>query len=223
MRHKSEQGNLFVIILLGVILFAALAVTFSRGMQGTNVSKISKKQAGLYVEELLDYALKVERGVHRLLRKGVSESDISFHSDRWEHNDYEHASAQPDEHKVFHPDGGGVTWRPVPDWSTGTEWEYIGGSGIADIGTDGGASGKELMMRIAVPLEVCLAVNERFDVQNPDGAPPEDATMNSTKYKGIFTLDADYDAPEIDGKRTACAYDSSPVHKYYFFHVLVER
>lgn len=76
---KHEKGNVFVFILLGIFLFGALIFTFTRSGQQGN-SALTKQQAKLAAQDILNTSRLIEQGLQKLLAKGCSEKQISFFS-----------------------------------------------------------------------------------------------------------------------------------------------
>lgn len=67
-KANTQSGNVFVIILVAVTLFAALMFTFSRtGSQDTG--NLTKQQAKIIAQEILNYAQLVEGAVNRVREK----------------------------------------------------------------------------------------------------------------------------------------------------------
>lgn len=79
---STQSGNVFALILLAVILFAALIFVFSRGFD-TGATRMTSANARTYATDTIVYAQSVERAVQRILQNGVSESDISFETERY--------------------------------------------------------------------------------------------------------------------------------------------
>ena len=123
--RASERGNVFMFILIGIVLFAALGMTVSRGFQSSTTSNLSKREAELAASEIVNYAQSVERGIQRLRRKGCSENDISFQRDadsdgNFNDNDEDYYNSNaPTDHSchAFHPDGGNIKYVSLqPKW-----------------------------------------------------------------------------------------------------------
>ena len=62
---KSQSGNVFILILAGVVLFGALMFTFSRSAdKGTG--NLTKQQAKITAQDILSYAKIVEDAIDRV-------------------------------------------------------------------------------------------------------------------------------------------------------------
>lgn len=220
--NKSESGNVFVFILLGIVLFAALTFTLTRGMRGENASAMTAQKAALAAADILDYAQRIQRTVDRLRRRGVSESDISFEQD----NDPGYnAHAQPDTSKVFHADGGNASWKKPPaDANDGSDWLFTGATCIANMGTGATgcnsdtASNEELLAVLPnINMTVCEEINRRLNIANI----PADTGggASTTKYTGTFADGTEIILP--GGPFSSACFSRGGSH--YFYAVLLER
>ena len=114
--YNTEAGNVFLIILIGIVLFAALSFTVARGFRSETTSNLSDRQATLHAQEVIDYAQKITRATDRLRRKGCSEKEISFfHPDisipNTAKNRYMNNSSPTDfTCHIFYPQGGNVNF-----------------------------------------------------------------------------------------------------------------
>lgn len=119
--RRTERGNIFFIIMLAVVLFAALGFTFSRSLrQGGN--SISETQAKMAAQEILAYSQRVDQAVQKLLLRGCSEQQISFENEILlnsgiaDINRISNPNAPVDKScHVFDKNGGGVQYQTLPD------------------------------------------------------------------------------------------------------------
>ncbi|MEM6780667.1 MAG: hypothetical protein AAF569_02265 [Pseudomonadota bacterium] len=237
-RHK-ESGNVFVFILLGVILFGALIYTFtSSGQQG--ISSLTKKEAELAANEMLNYARIVEQTVNRLRAGGCAESQISFNNSVV--SGYSNPNSPVDGScEVFNQNGGGLTWQtPSETWldsqySAETEygeWNFshkncVGNLGAVPCAQDTPSAVDLLIQLPLIKSEICESINKK--VGGP--IPLVDATA-AHRYE---LADGDYTEPStttiiaagISGKTTACfgADNAAPIPDGAptFYHVLIIR
>jgi hypothetical protein len=156
----AERGNIFVIVFLGVVLFAALIYAVSRGFS-TGTSTLTTAQARNYASDILSYAQQVERGVTRILESGISENDISFQNDVV--SGYAHIPVVPTDAQIFnHPKALGAPWVTPIGASTyqgNNEWTYDGKWIVTDLGDN---SRSELAMYLFVNYDVCNAINAQI-------------------------------------------------------------
>lgn len=157
----GESGNVFLIILIGIGLFVALMFTFSRGMQqGTD--SLSGREAELAASDIVSYGQQLQRGVERVIARGISETDISF-ANTVDTNYTNTNCSGTNDCLVFDPQGGAVTWKEPPARVNYTSASYFIGPnrvGTADgttlnIGTDA----RDLVLMLPVNEVVCKAIN----------------------------------------------------------------
>ncbi len=106
----AARGSVFVYILVGTALFAALMFTLSRS-SSNSTSLIGKGQAKLYSNRIADYTRSVDMAVEKLQLRGCSISQISYETPDGANIN---ANAPSDKScNVFHIKGGGVIYDPV--------------------------------------------------------------------------------------------------------------
>lgn len=225
--RTSECGNVFVFVLIGLVLFAALMFTFMRSsQQGTG--NLSAQQAKVVAGDILAYAQQMEQTVSRLRAKRISESSLDFENPTV--GGYANGGCADDTCEVFDPAGGRLVWQSPPASSNnGGEWVISGALRINGVGTSGGvATASELLLVLPnVDLDVCLELNNRLGVTNPSNAPPVAAadTDYSTIFTGSFAFGDILTSAQTDGKSAACFEgNGTPASDtYHFYQVLVAR
>ena len=215
----SERGNVFIFILLGIVLFAALSFTISKGFRSQTTDTMSNRDAQLAASDIMDFAQSVERGINRLRRKAISESDLSFDNDVVA--GYAHSTARPDNHHVFDPAGAGVSWRnPPAGANNGDNWIITGASCVTDLNngtsgcdTDGNIRNEELLIVLPnVDQAVCEALNEKLNIA---GIPANSSEVHSTiPYRGVFTNNAEITV--AGGPYSAVCYSISGANHFYY-------
>lgn len=209
--RSRERGNVFLFILIGVILFAALSFTTMRGFRGETTNRMSEREAALAASDILTYAQRLQRGVDRLRRRGTSESDIDF------------TNPGPDENSVFNTQGGAVSFQDPPTGASTGTWIFTGSTCVVGVGT--GAAGcdsdtntrnEELLVVLPdIDEAVCTAINSRLDI---DPTPADAGTGHSTTAFAGFADGTELNL--VDSPPTACYTDGSDFH---FYSVLLER
>lgn len=115
--RQSEAGNVFMFILLGIVLFGALAFTIARGFRSDTTSSISERQAELAATDILNYAQQIERAVNRLRRNGCSENDISFENSYYPTSTVNASAPGDNSCHVFDSAGGKIKYLQIlDDW-----------------------------------------------------------------------------------------------------------
>lgn len=230
MRRNNESGNAFLIILLGVVLFGALAFTMSRSMRSTTTETLSARDADLAASDIMNYAQEVERAVSKLRGKGISENDLSFENTVVT-SGYAHTPAVPVTSRIFHTSGANLSWRsPPPNANDGSEWHFTGSSCVINLGTGGagcdsdGISNEELLAVLYyVNHAVCEQINKKLGI----GAIPVNSAEDGpseTKFTGALQGDTPIDFGAA--RSTACIEgdkNGDDVPDYHFYHALIVR
>jgi hypothetical protein len=166
MRHRSQQGSALVYILIAVILFAAVVVTFTRG-QDTASIQMDQRTARVTATEILSYAQNVKSTVDKLISNGCSETEISFENTI----DATYTFVTRNECKVFQRTGGKLRWQNFPNNASTAPLGFTGGrynrynfSGTSaltelDGTTDIGTAESDLAFVIGVNPATCEALN----------------------------------------------------------------
>ncbi len=115
----KNSGNALFLILIAVALFAALSYAVTQSGRGGGA--IDRETLQIEVARVLEYAASMQKAVERMqLINGCSDYDISF-----EHSfiaGYEHTPAARDDCKIFHVDGGGISYMPPPEFCSTLLW-----------------------------------------------------------------------------------------------------
>jgi len=242
---RDERGNIFMIILLGVALFAALAMTVSRGMRGDSAARLSRHEATLAAAEVIDFASRVERGVARVLRKGCSESEVSFENDIVAGYDF----STRDKCKVFHAAGGNISYSAPPqNWFDPTltalsnygQWYFTFNSCIPGVGDDdvvdchtGDAATKAKNRELFAVLKyldqsICEKINEKLLGSNTIATDASSMFATNDKFAGSFTSSSGIRLESTGGALARCMEGSQtandePAGSYHFYNVLMAR
>jgi hypothetical protein len=235
--HKNGQkGNAFLIVLLGIALFAGLSFTVIRSMRGDNTTRISTRDIQLAITEIMDYGQKLERAANRIRRKGISENDISFQTQAL--TGYLNAGCAEDGCKVFTPLGGALTYtKPRAEWldarheaeSHFGDWLFTGGPCIPGVGSGETApcaaetTGELFAVLPYVKKEICLALNDRMGISNPgNDAPENNSPLWSDPFTGSYATTRNISVTQVEGKYAGCLRGQSNPG-YYFYQVLIPR
>ena len=240
--RKSESGNVFAIILLGVFLLGALMYMFQRSAnQGTG--NISKQQASIASQEILNYARLVEGAVDRVRRNSCSESEISFENTTVA--GYTNPNSPIDEScHIFSDNGGKITYSPIQkiwlDSNGETDPIYGEYTFVGDSSVDNVISTRSELIFYAPHLrkEICIKINDSLGIDPIAGQPPEDNTgmVTSGKFIGSFVpspsaagrIGDSGSSSTISLEQAGCMYESSNCNGptsscYNFYQVLVAR
>lgn len=227
-REYAQSGNVFAIILVGVVLFAALAFTFSRNVsQGTG--QLTSRQASILSSEIMDYGFQLERVVQKLLRNGCSESDLSFHNTVI--SGHSNTDTPTDGScAIYDANGGNVTKTDLSGFNDGSEYLFTAHFDASQANTI--STNADLLFMVPnINLDVCNNINESREYDNYPAIPEENAlpvTATSNVFTGSFNdaSAADFDCSDAGGgvvcdDQVLCARDGSG--NAYYYHVLISR
>lgn len=213
-QSKTEQtkaGNAFVYILLAVVLFGALSITLSRGQNNDETSELDEAKIELYANSIIEYAATAQQVVDQMLMTGATIDDINLvlPSDAAFETD-------SDIYKLYHPDGGGLNFKTMPD-------EYEGDAGFAPgflVGntvnfewTESSAT-EIIFMAAGIKQSICANINKKI-------------TGASTIPQGLTLSSGDFDTaycPECEGYPALCVEDAvGNPGLYFYYQILAAR
>lgn len=236
LRRTHESGNVFLFILIGITMFAALGYSISKGFRSDTSSTLTKKQIDLAADDILTYAQKIGRTVDRLRRNGCSESEISFENPVVSGYDF----VTRDKCKVFDTAGGGITYRPPSlDW---LDADYAGNFAygelffgrnqiIFNIGSNTAESGNDLTIFIPfLSASICTAINKKLDIDDiPDANTGSNVFYDGGKFIGVFQNGGYTIAAQgVTATRAACLnakqnFGTTTDAHNIFYSVILER
>lgn len=107
---NTQNGNVFIYILIAVVLFGALAFAISKSAsQEDPESDLSNGQIKISTNEIISFSSAVSSSLTQMQQSGamIDQIDFILPSDANFNDD-------PTIYKIFHPDGGGVNYRALP-------------------------------------------------------------------------------------------------------------
>lgn len=213
-KHRaSEAGNVFFIVMLGVILLGALMFTMSKGSrQGS--SNMTKRQATLTATDILGFAQNVTRGVNKIMGSyKYSEDAISFEDPQT--TGYTNANCTEDGCKVFTLSGGATNFvAPNSRANDGSPWIFSGYNHVSGIGTDPAAD--LILILDNVNQTVCEQINEQLGITT---MPTDTNGIDTTHlYDGSFDNTKQIGDGSLDKITTACVQNQQPNPDTYFFY-----
>jgi type II secretory pathway pseudopilin PulG len=234
---KDQNGNAMVIILIGIVLFAALAYAI-KGSSAPSSAIRTSQEANIAADQIIRYAQEMESAVQSLMLSGTLDYQISFEGAPGA-TYINSNSANKD--KIFHQSGGGLQYQPPQtDWLDPKHktqpkygfWFFPAnvcipniGSGSTNCSSSGGVTTDEdiIVYLPWISKEVCDAINQRKGLVTA-------ANLNrlwpaaNTAYTGTFNHDSVI--TPYPGKSSGCISGSGtnqPIDSYHFYHVLVAR
>jgi len=164
--RNTQRGGVLILVLIGVAIFAALSYAVSQGLrlgEGTT-ENASRDKAMLDATSVLDFAHATQSAVQEMKVEKGDPSSFDFVIP----GDEPAYSTAPHTLKVFHPQGGGVTYIPVweqlddPAQATTTEWNFISNS-VENIGS---TNPELLITLVAIPEKICSEINRSLIASN---------------------------------------------------------
>ena len=228
-RNNCESGNVFFIIMIGIVMFAALMFTFSRGVrQGTE--SMSGREAELAASDIVAYGQKIQRGIERVISRGVSESDISFVNPV--DTAYVNAGCLDSKCQIFNPAGGAVAWKNAPSGANNGELYFFGPNRVGTV--DGitkniGTTARDLVIMLRVNPNICDSIN---GITSKLSTWKSSGPVNSTiRFTGDYTVapataishDNDPSQPTAGCFCTGVGAACLSTDPHYFFNVLIAR
>lgn len=234
--HRTEAGSVLYIILLAVVLFAALSYAVTQSTRGGGIDP-GKEKDELLVSEIFNYVTALQAAITRLqVTNGCEDTQISFENPVTSGYTNPNAPADKSCH-VFDPDGAGLYYKDLLKDKRINAQHLNGGNFVQNIGkTCTDVTCKEVILLLtfideqASSKPLCMAINKRADVQNPNNHPPIDTNIwSGHKFAGEFGVGnfgiADNnEAPELHGKHMGCLQETTGGgNDYRFYAVLIAR
>jgi len=108
-KYNNAQGNALIYVLIAIALFAGLSFTLSRQSRNSGTSEIDDAKAELYAMQLITHASQVKSIIEQMSFTGSNIDDLIFTKPS-----EAGFSNAPYIHKVYHPQGGGLTAATIP-------------------------------------------------------------------------------------------------------------
>ena len=221
----DENGNVFIYILIGIILLAALNAIVSRsGEDGGSSQRLSEAKRNLLTDEIMLHASSAKRAVRNMQGTGT---DVAFNTPS--SDDFYAISRNSDEtkwkdrplHNLLHPKGGGLQHKKTNDYEaslfTGstTGWLYQTETNV-DWSEESGVN--DIIIALAgINKQVCEEINKR--ITNSKNIP--DASESAEKLfdeqngsNNNFTSDSSGVCSDCKGKPELCI-DADDDYVYY--------
>jgi len=215
---KYQSGNVFIIILIGILLLSSLLYLFSRGLQ-QGTGNLTKQQVQVAAQDFINTARIMGNAVDRVRRNACSESDISFVNNTV--SGYAHTPVSSTECQVFHEDGGQTIWPGTPNWfSDTTQWRISASGGVVNVGT---GDNELFLITEQIDRDICLRIAEILDVIDAGQDMSADDPISLGVFTGSFPTAAAVlgdAANELEGQHTGCYRDAA---SYFAYHVLLAR
>lgn len=183
----GERGAAIIYVFIGIILFAALAFTFSRNFS-ESASSTSQTVNQPKAIQLISYGDMLSKAANRLLLEGCSISQLNFKTDRYTRAAGSNNPKAPLDGScdIFAPGKGGVQWRSCdPELCSDPHLYdpmFPDSTGVTGLGS----RPEDLVFMQVVSPEVCDAINKRL------GLPVDqigDTAIDGAYFTGTFDFD----------------------------------
>lgn len=228
MKTNHERGNALIYVLIAIALFAGLSFVLSRQTRSNESAMLSGDKAEMYAAQLISFAAQTRQAIEQMTFSGsdLDELDFMLPSDAA-------FETPPNIHKVYHPEGGGLTLRQLPPEVTAQSsatppagW-YLGRFNnvewTASTGTD------VLLIAYQISKPVCEAINKKIT-----GSTAIPSTTVALKLVFIDDATASYGAgantdlttdpadicPDCEHKGSLCVQEGG---MYGFYTVVADR
>jgi hypothetical protein len=236
--HQNPQaGNVFFVILLGIVLFAALSYAMSGSMR-SGTSQLSQEKAKIAAQEMVAYGMKMSNTVKELIiSNGCTDTKISFDGATYysQGTGYTNASS-PSSKKCHVFDKAGGNMRLITPGKTANQsYSLIVGVHCYE-GQGTGTSpcpntAKELEYAVIdIPREVCIEINKIAQIGVAGAEPPSDNFSANAGGKFVGTYEPTDNSAFIvyigaSGKEFSCYMDDTGTYagKYIFSYILLPR
>lgn len=215
-----QRGNALFLILIAVILFAALSYAITQSNRsGADPARETSLVASTSVTQ---YPATISTSIARMMLRGVSVLQLDF--DPPSSGTF---NAAPTNVKVFHPNGGGVSFQNVDPNTVELDgsgvpmgqWAFVH-AGVTDIGTNGSVPEDQDIVAILTYVRkgICERINEQITGSTaiPDNA---EAGIPMSDY---LILSGGPGKIGVTGQPFMCVYSPNS-DAYAYYHVLVER
>lgn len=159
--RSREAGNAFIYILIAVVLFAALSFIMARQEDSREAQVLSPESAKLMATQLINSATQIKGAVDQMLFAGTVADELDFVKPGAA--GYDAPDVVDNMHKVFHPDGGGVTLQGLPanaidaDADAAPAW-YLGR--YNSVAWTPSVTHDVVLAAYGIDRQVCAAINQ---------------------------------------------------------------
>ncbi len=241
MKHNSQSGSVFFIILLGIMMFAALSYAVLQGSRNST-SMMGQDQAKLMAQDIATYANTIVGAVQKLKLSGCTDLQMSFTNTVWllgsgtAVHPTSHNAAAPGDGScaVFATTGGKVNAMnaPAKSFFTATPSNTdpaLGAFRVSPIVMPGVGTGEPDLVLVMPWVErtTCMSINTLNGVSNETSTPPQAVESNIVLYTGTYptvTPDTLASNTKTAGQTSYCVTDNSnTLGSDRFYRVLIAR
>jgi hypothetical protein len=226
--HTAQRGNALIYVLIAIALFAGLSFILSRQGDNSETSSLAGEKAEMYATQLISFTAQTRQVIEQMMFSGSQIDDLDFMPPT-----DAAFETPPNIHKVYHPQGGGLSLKPLPPeviaqssasppagWYLGrfnnVEWTATAGTDV-------------ILAAYQISQPVCAALNQKI---NGSSAIPSVTVAlklilidDSTAAYGAgvntdLTTDAMDICPDCDHVSALCVEQGG---MYAFYTLIVDR
>lgn len=221
---SNSRGNAFLYILLAIVLLAGL--TFAISKSGSDIdagAELGEGQAKIAANAVIAYAAAAQNAVLRLQQVGVDEGAIDLlRPDKAGFNSGDTTV------RLYHPDGGGLTLKPMSPGAGDSAAAYTPGFYIGRFSNfywTPTAAEDVIFAAYGLKKEVCEEINRQItgNVTIPSTTQSLKSLFVDVQISGSGTNASAITTAECSGceeKPALCVTDGS---NYAYYNVLVAR
>lgn len=214
-KNNSMRGNAMIYVLIAIALFGFLTVTMSRQNNQSDGQDISDENVTFYASELMQYSASAQNVIELMLSTGSEMSDLSF---------LKPASGgfntAPHMHKVYHPQGGGLTYERffsssiVDSGASPYGWRI---RNDVDVEWTPSTNDDVVLTALGIKSSVCRALNKI--ITGNETIPTLSSTLESFFESGGSATFTTTHCAACDGYPSLCVEDNGG-GEYGFYNII---
>ncbi len=217
--HISSSGNALLYVLIAIALFGALSFTISRQSRNSESGTLDEAKVELYATQILSYARQVQSVIDQMTITGSSMSEFDFVRP----GEAGFATA-PHIHKVYHPQGGGLSPANLPAGTTQDNAEQTPGwyLGVFNTVEWTDSTGTDMILTAHnLSAAICASINNKITGSSTIPALVGDGEdyLLDTSTNNNLTISA---CGACEGYMSLCVQNAAGT-SYSFYNVIADR
>lgn len=212
-----EKGNVLIYILIAIALIGFLTVTLSRQNQQSDSQNIDEETITLHTLKITEHAQTMKNVVSQMEMTGSNFATIDFINPV-----STGFNTAPHIHKIYHPQGGGMSFKSAGDYPSGI---FLSGSGWQfndSMNVEWTESSADDLVFTALDIseDVCNKINAQ--IRDDISTPPVATVTAASIFAYAATTDlTNITCPNCEGYQTLCLEDSAG--DFAFYTVMINR
>lgn len=216
--NLTQRGNAMIYILIAIALIGFLTVTLNNQNEQADSQNIDDELAELYALELIEYAATAKSVIDQMEITGTNFNDFDFVNP----TSATLFNTAPHIHKIFHPQGGGLTYKDTTTFPSGTflstaGWQF---ADTTDIEWTATTANDLIFTALDINQTVCEGINEK--ITGSSSIPPSTATLADLFTEGTASIDLTaINCAGCENYPSLCLEDSAG--DYGFYNIMFNR